>query len=114
MPAFKDHKFNERLDTAAKAKRALLEKFKAQPALDDPAVLERQAALKAASDAREARHAERKVARDVAAAALAAEQSAKAAEEAARAIEHATRIEAEKAARKAARDARYAARKARK
>jgi hypothetical protein len=113
MPAYKDHKFSERLDTAAKARKALLEKFKAQPAPDDPAVLERQAARKAAADARDARLAERKAAKDAEAARLAAEQSAKAEEAAVRAAELAARIEAEKAARKAARDARYAARKAR-
>jgi uncharacterized protein DUF6481 len=46
---------------AAAAKRAMLERFRAKQ--DDPAMLERQAALKAISDARDARHAERKAAR---------------------------------------------------
>jgi len=93
MSAFKnDHDFNERMSTAAKARQALLEKFRARPKPDDPAVVERQAARLATRLARDARAAERKAARE-------AEQAAR---EAA--------LEAE---RKAARDARYAARKAR-
>ena len=45
MSAFKnDDDFNERLSTAAKAKQALLEKFRARPKADDPAAAERHAA----------------------------------------------------------------------
>jgi hypothetical protein len=47
--------FNERLSTGAKARHALLEKFRARPRADDPAVLERQAARLATGQARDAR-----------------------------------------------------------
>ncbi len=55
--------FNERLTTAADAKKALLEKFKSRPTLDDPAVADRRAAREALSKAREERLAERAVSR---------------------------------------------------
>jgi hypothetical protein len=125
MSGFKDSDdFNERLSTAAKAKQATLEKFRARARADDPAVLERQAARLATSQAREARKAAR-----VAEITRSEEEAIRhAAEEAARkatvAAEEAARkaaAEAEKAAlevtleaeRKTARDARYAARKSR-
>jgi hypothetical protein len=125
MSGFKDSDdFNERLSTAAKAKQATLEKFRARARADDPAVLERQAARLATSQARDARKAAR-----VAEITRSEEEAIRhAAEEAARkatvAAEEAARkaaAEAEKAAlevtleaeRKTARDARYAARKAR-
>jgi Family of unknown function (DUF6481) len=74
MSAFKnDDDFNERLSTAAKAKQALLEKFRARPKADDPAAAERQAARLATSLARVARIAERKAAREAEAARLQAE-----------------------------------------
>jgi hypothetical protein len=112
--------FNERLSTAAKAKQATLEKFRARARADDPAVLERQAARLATSQARDARKAAR-----VAEITRSEEEAIRhAAEEAARKAsveaEEAARkaaAEAEKAAleaeRKTARDARYAARKSR-
>ena len=59
MNAYKNDSFNERLTAAAKARKAALEKFRARPGPDDPAVLERQAAQKAIAVAREARMAER-------------------------------------------------------
>jgi hypothetical protein len=125
MSGFKDSDdFNERLSTAAKAKQATLEKFRARARADDPAVLERQAARLATSQARDARKAAR-----VAEITRSEEEAIRhAAEEAARkatvAAEEAARkaaAEAEMAAlevtleaeRKTARDARYAARKAR-
>jgi Family of unknown function (DUF6481) len=53
MSAFKDSDdFNERLSTAAKARQVSLEKFRARPRADDPAVVERQAARLATSQAR--------------------------------------------------------------
>jgi Family of unknown function (DUF6481) len=118
MSAFKnDDDFNERLSTAAKARQALLEKFRARPKPDDPAAAERQAARLATSRARDARIAERKAAREAEAARLQAEAVRQAAEEAARTaaaeVEQAVRDAALEAERKAARDARYAARKAR-
>jgi hypothetical protein len=101
-----DDSFSERRDAALKAKQALLEKFRARPKADDPAVLERQAERLATGAAREKRAAERKVAREEAAARAVAERAAHEAEVKARAIA----LEAEQ---KAKRDARYAKRKAR-
>ena len=51
--------FGDRLTSAANARKAALEKFRAQPGPDDPAVQERMAAQKAIADARAARMAER-------------------------------------------------------
>jgi hypothetical protein len=114
MSAFKDSDdFNERLSTAAKARQVSLEKFRARPRADDPAVVERQAARLATSQARDTR----KAVRAAETARLVEEALRRAAEDVARKAA----VEAEKAAleatleaeRKAARDARYAARKAR-
>ena len=118
--ADKNANFSDRLNAAAAAKKATLERFHARPGPDDPAVREQQAARKGISDAREVRIAERKAAQEAEAERLATEQAAKAAEQAAREAEE-RRLAAEAAAqavaleaeRKAARDARYAARKAR-
>ena len=118
--ADKNANFGNRLNAAAAAKQAMLERFHARPGPDDPALLEQQAARKAVSDAREVRMAERAAAREAEAQRQAAENAAKAAEQAAREAEE-RRLAAEAAAqavaleaeRKAARDARYAARKAR-
>src|SRR5215212_2526074 len=79
MSAYKSDNFSERLTAAASARKAALEKFRARPGPDDPAVLERQAARKAVAVAREARIAERKAAREVEAARQAAEAAARAA-----------------------------------
>ncbi len=49
----------DRLEAAAKAKQAMLEKFRTRPAADDPEVVARQEARQAISDARAARVAER-------------------------------------------------------
>ena len=114
MSAFKkSDDFNERLSTAAKARQASLEKFRARPRADDPAVAEQQAARLATSQARDVR----KAARTAETARLQAEAIRQAAEEV---VRKAT-AEAEQAAQKVtlevelktARDARYAARKAR-
>ena len=136
MPAFKSANFQERQQTAAEARKALLEKFKARPAPDDPAVLEREAKRRAIVAARAARAAEREARRQAEAAEkarreaeerVALEARVKAEEEArekariaeAAALEIKRREEAELAAlleaeKKAERDARYAARKGRK
>ena len=113
MSGFKGNKFTDRAEAAAAAKKAMLEKFRAKPAPDDPAVL-------AIADAREVRAAERKLLRDAEDARKAAEDEARQAELAAQAAaelqrkaEQAARDEEIKAQRKAERDARYAARKAR-
>ena len=114
MSGFKNSDdFNERLSTGAKARQALLEKFRARPRADDIAVLERQAARLATSQARDAR----KAARVAEITRLGEEAIRHAAEEAARKApaeaEKAAREVTVEAERKAARDARYAARKAR-
>lgn len=120
MIPHKSDGFNDRLTTAAKAKEAMLERFRARPSPNDPAMLEQQAARKAVAEARDARNAARKMARDAEAARLKAEKAAEAeqrkiqaAQEAAEAEAAAQRAAALPALQKAARDARYAARKAR-
>ena len=113
-PAHARTNFDDRLSAAAAAKQALLERFRARPSPDDPAEIERQAALKAIADARDVRNAERKAAKEAEAARLAAEEAAKRVEEQKAAIEAKARAVAQEAERKAIRDARYAARKARK
>ena len=97
--------FDDRIDAAAAARKAALEKFLARR--DDPAVQQKQAELAAMAEARAARMTERKAAKEAEAARIAAEQAA----EQRRAAEARATQERE---RKAARDARYAARKARK
>ena len=110
--------FSERLSTAADAKKTMVEKFRARPAADDPAVVARHEARRAISDAREARKAEQETTRRVQDAHEAATRVARdMAEQEQRSLEAAEALEREAALeveRKAARDARYAARKARK
>ncbi len=120
MSGYKEGKFSDRAATAAAAKKALIEKFKAKPAADDPAVLARQAERMAIAEARDARAGERKVAKEAEAARKLAEDQARNEEvrlqaeaEVARLAEQARRDEEIKAQRKAERDAKYAARKAR-
>jgi DNA polymerase II small subunit/DNA polymerase delta subunit B len=121
LPAFKHADFNDRATAAAKAKQALIEKFKSRPGPDDPSVQAKIAERLAIAEAREKREAERRAAKEAEAARKAAEELERQAEAARKAAEKTQeeldrkadllRIEAE---RKAARDARYAARKARK
>ena len=118
--SFKDT-FDNRKTAAAEAKRKLMERFRAQPGPDDPAVIARLAEQKAAGEQRALREAAAKARADEKAAGIAAAkaealaQKQREIEEAARAV-----IEAKKRAaqllveQKAARDARYAARKKRK
>lgn len=120
MSGYKEGKFSDRAATAAAAKKALVEKFKAKPPADDPAVLARQAERKAIAEARDVRAGERKVAKEAEAARRFAEDQERLAElarlaeaEVARLAEVARRDEEIKAQRKAERDAKYAARKAR-
>ncbi|MGI3779086.1 MAG: DUF6481 family protein [Janthinobacterium lividum] len=120
MSAFKGAGFNDRRDAAANAKKALLEKFKSRPAADDPAILQKQAEMKAIADAREVRAAERAKLKEADLVRLRAEEEAALVEKARLAAEAEEqrlaaleREEAIKAERKAARDAKYAARKAR-
>ena len=123
----------DRLETAAKAKQALLEKARAKDKdlSNDPEFLARQEARIAAANARAEREAERQVAKQAERAKVAAERDARNAErlaleaeqEAARAAEAERKrlgkrpvsaVPLSPAEQKAARDARYAARKARK
>jgi membrane protein involved in colicin uptake len=124
MNGFRNAGFNDRLNAAATARKAQLEKFRARPEVSDPEFAERRLARDAVREAREAREAERKAERKAqaereAAEAVArreaeeAERKALEAEQAREAAEAVVRHQAEEAERKAARDARYAARKAR-
>jgi hypothetical protein len=114
MSGFKEPNFADRQKAAQEARKAILNKFRAQPGPDDPAVMQRQAEREAQAalrakvrETREAEKAEQKR-REEEAAAEAAALLAREKEEAA-ARELALEVE-----RKAARDARYAARKKRK
>jgi hypothetical protein len=118
MNGFKDKSFGDRIGAAQKAKQAMLERFKAKPAADDPEVVKRREERAALAAAREARLAEREVTKRETAEREAREktereaaEALKAEQDAVDATENATRLAAEQ---KAARDARYAARKARK
>lgn len=118
MNGYKEKTHNDRLSTAATAKQASLETFRARRTTpDDPAAMERQANRLAISRARVARFAERKATRETEAAKQAIELAARKAELATQnaaseteRIAHAKLLEEEQ---KIARDARYAARKAR-
>ncbi len=118
MKAFKSPTFSERLGTSTSARKAALERFRARPAPDDPAVVEQRAARQAVAAARELRAAERSQTRQAEearqAAELAAREQAERAEREARQLREADEQIALEAERKAARDNRYAARKARK
>ena len=59
----KNDTFADRQTASANARNAMLARFKARPGPDDPAVIERQAAQAAIDAAREARAAERKIAK---------------------------------------------------
>jgi len=131
LAIYREKDIFERRNAANEAKKALLARFKAKPAADDPAVLAKQAERKAILDARAIREAEKqklkqerlareaaeKAAREAEEARLRAEAEAKAAQEAEMlAAQEAERVAldlADEAARKAKRDARYAARKSR-
>jgi hypothetical protein len=131
LAIYREKDIFERRNAANEAKKALLERFKARPADDDPAVLARKAERQAILEARAIREAEKaklkqeRLAREAAerAAREAAEEAARlAAEEIAQAEakrkeaeenERIARLLADEAARKAKRDARYAARKQR-
>jgi len=113
MSGFKEPGFADRQKAAQQAKKDILNKFRAQPGPDDPAVKQRQAERAAQAAARTEAKRVREIAK--------AEEMARAAEAARLAAEQLAREKAEAAAReseleaerKAARDARYAARKAR-
>ena len=114
MSGFKEPSFADRQKAAQEAKKNILNKFRSQPGVDDPAVIQRRAEREAQAVER----AKAKLVRDAAK----AEQKRREAEEAVQAAARLAREKEEAAAketaleaeRKAARDARYAARKKRK
>jgi len=114
MRDFKDKGLSERLQNAARAKQALVQKLRERPLADDPLVLQRKAERAAIAAAREAR-ANAKALEEK----EKAEQEARGNEERAlQAMRQAEEDELRKAQveaeQKLARDARYAARKKRK
>ena len=116
--------FADRLETAAKAKQALLEKARQKDPSNDPEFAARQAARIEAAKLREERETERRNAKAAEQAKVKAEREAEAARKAAEAEAEAERIRSGKRPvskpalsaeeQKTLRDARYAARKARK
>jgi len=116
--------FADRLETAAKAKQALLEKARQKDPTNDPEFAARQAARIEAARLREERETEKRNAKLAEQALVKAEREAEAARKAAEAEAEAERIRSGKRPvskpalsaeeQKALRDARYAARKARK
>ncbi len=114
MSGFKEPSFADRQKAAQEARQNILNKFRSQPGVDDPAV----AARRAEREAKAAERAQAKLAREAAKAEqlrLEAEAAAAAAAQLLREKEEAAAREAAlEAERKAARDARYAARKKRK
>lgn len=116
MRAFKDKNLTERLQNAAQAKQALLQKFQARPGPDDPIVKERQAKRQAIAAAQKARARARE--RESAKARAEQERAElEAREEAERAAIRERELQdyiAHEAEKKAIRDAQYAARKKRK
>ena len=116
--------FADRLETAAKAKQALLEKARQKDPSNDPEFAARQAARVEAARLREERETEKRNAKLAEQALVKAEREAEAARKAAEAEAEAERIRSGKRPvskpalsaeeQKALRDARYAARKARK
>jgi hypothetical protein len=131
MSKSKEPDFSERLNAAAKARKDVLERFRAKTDPNDPAIAQREEARRAIAAGREVRAAERRIAKLAEEARLAEEKAAKAAALAAEKVAQAAALEAEKRAqeaalaekaareaeleieRKAKRDARYAARKTR-
>lgn len=128
---YREKDFNERREAALEAKKALLQRFKAKPAADDPAVIARQQERSAILEARAIREKEKEKARQekMAREAIERAERERVAEEARLAAEAIARAEAEareaeereriartladEAEKKAKRDARYAARKQR-
>ncbi|HEY0414128.1 MAG TPA: DUF6481 family protein [Allosphingosinicella sp.] len=105
MRSFKDPSFQDRIGSAADAKKKALDNLRSKPPVDDKLVAERQAARLKREAGAAAKRAARKSADQAARDAKASEQAAKATAASALPSE---------AERKAARDARYAARKSRK
>jgi uncharacterized protein DUF6481 len=105
MRSYKGPSFQDRIGSAAEAKKKALDNLRSKPPLDEKRVAERQAARLEREAAAAAKRTARKWADQAATDSKAAEQAATAAAASALPTE---------AERKAARDARYAARKGRK
>ncbi len=120
MAGYTPNNCNDRATAAAKARQAMIERFRAAPGPDDPAMQAIAAERRAIAEAREVRANERRVAKEAEEARkreqqalLAVEQAKREAEARALKVEEAARQRALLLEQKAARDARYAARKAR-
>jgi hypothetical protein len=94
---YREKDFSERRTAAVEAKKALLERFKAKPTADDPAVIARQQERQAILAAREIREREKEKARQEKLAREAAEQAERErlAEIARKEAEEQARLEAE-------------------
>ena len=114
---YKDDELAGRLNKAASARLAILEKFRAKPGADDPSEIQRRAARQEIAEARDLRTATQKASRAAEDARKIAESSAREAAERAQRIaqeqQDAAKGELHRAKQKAERDARYAARKQR-
>ncbi|MCW6508333.1 DUF6481 family protein [Lichenifustis flavocetrariae] len=131
MSSFNHANFADRIKDAAKAKAAAVEKHKARPGADDPALIAKAAERRSLHEARVARAAEKDAIKQKRAADHAEVQRLRAEEELALALTREAELEAEEQAalalrrdraklalvnladQKEVRDARYAARKAR-
>ena len=115
---YKDDELAGRLNKAASARLAILEKFRAKPGADDPGEIQRRAARREIAEARDLRTATQKASRSAEDARKIAESSAREAAEQVQRIAQeqrdAVKSELQRAKQKAERDARYAARKQRK
>ena len=115
VPGFKDPSFQDRVQSAGKAKQKALDQLRAKPPVDEALMAERRQAREAREQAvAEERRAKAEAAAAAKAEKAAAEAAAKAEAEAAAELKAARLRPASAAEMKAARDARYAARKARK
>jgi hypothetical protein len=116
MKGFQGDRFDQRIRSAAEARKANVERFRARPGADDPEVMARAAERREIAAARQARAArkaeERRIEREQAAAEVARQQAAEEAARQAQAELDAIAAAEREAEKKAARDARYAARKA--
>ncbi|MBB2962134.1 DUF6481 family protein [Methylobacterium sp. R2-1] len=116
MSFTKQNSFDDRRQDSASAREAMLARFRARPANDDPAVQARVAERRAIAVARDERVKEREVQRRLEAERLAAiaaaEREAEAERKAAEIEAAAERVRLAQAKQKDERDARYAARKA--
>ena len=110
MRVLKGTDFNDRSKASLEAKQALLERFKARPAADDPELLAKQEERRRIIEAREAREAERRRLREEEEARRRAAEEEERLRKLKEAEEARERLLAEQ---KAARDRRYALRKAR-